>query len=52
MVALVWVVDPHDRTVLVYRPKAEPELFNIRHELSAEPELPGLRIPVAQIFAR
>ena len=51
-VALVWVVDPHDRTVLVYRPGAEPELFNVRQELSGDPHLPGFRVPVAQIFAR
>ena len=51
-VALVWVVDPHDQTVLVYRPGAEPELFNVRQQLSGDPHLPGLRIPVAQIFSR
>jgi Uma2 family endonuclease len=51
-VALVWVVDPHDHTVLVYRPGAEPELFNERQELSGEPHLPGFRVPVAQIFRR
>jgi Uma2 family endonuclease len=51
-VALVWIVDPHDRTVLVYRPGVEPELFNVRQELSGEPHLPGFRVPVAHIFAR
>ena len=50
-VAQVWIVDPHDRTVLVYRPGAEPELFNIRQELSGDPDLPGFRVPVAQLFA-
>jgi Uma2 family endonuclease len=51
-VPLVWLVDPHDRTVLVYRPGAEPELFNVRQDLSADPHLPGFRVPVAQIFSR
>ena len=51
-VPLVWVVDPHDRTVLVYRPGAEPELFNVRHELSGEPHLPGFKVPVAHLFGR
>jgi Uma2 family endonuclease len=51
-VSLVWVVDPHDRTVLVYRPGGEPELFNVQQELSGEPHLPGFRVPVAQVFAR
>lgn len=26
-VRVIWVIDPHDRTVLVYRPNAEPELL-------------------------
>ena len=49
-VALVWVVDPNFRTVLVHRPEAEPELFNRTQELSGEPHLPGFRILVARIF--
>jgi len=49
-VPLVWIVDPHDRTVLVYRPKAEPQLFTIGQEIANEPHLPGLRLPVARIF--
>jgi Uma2 family endonuclease len=50
-VPLVWVIDPHDRTVLIYRPGAEPELVNARQDLSGEPHLPGFRVPVAQLFA-
>jgi Uma2 family endonuclease len=50
-VALVWVIDPHDRTVLVYQPGVEPTLVNIRDTLSGEPHLPGFRVPVARIFA-
>jgi Uma2 family endonuclease len=49
-VALAWVIDPHDRTVLIYRPGAEPELVNVRQDLSGEPHLPGFRVPVAQLF--
>ena len=49
-VALVWVIDPHDRTVLIYRPGAEPELVNARQILSGEPQLPGFQVPVAQLF--
>ncbi len=51
-VALVWLVDPHHRTVEVHRPGGEPELFNVRQEMSAEPHLPGFGVPVAQIFGR
>ncbi len=49
-VAIVWVVSPRFRTVVVHRPDAEPELFNALQELTAEPHLPGLRIPVAKLF--
>jgi Uma2 family endonuclease len=49
-VLLVWVVDPVFRTVMVYRPDTEPELFNNRQDLTAEPHLPGFRVPVAKIF--
>src|SRR5438876_1000746 len=49
-VLLVWIADPVFRTVCVYRPDAEPQLFNVHQELTAEPHLPGLRIPVAEIF--
>jgi hypothetical protein len=37
--------------VTVHRPGAEPELFNVRQEISAEPHLPGFRVPVARIFS-
>ena len=49
-VALVWVMDPIFRTVQVFRPNAEPELFNSRQELSGDPHLPGFRVPVARLF--
>jgi hypothetical protein len=38
--------------MVVYRTGQEPELFNVHKELSGDPELPGLRIPVARIFTR
>ena len=49
-VAVVWVINARFRTVVVHRPNTEPELFNVLQELSAEPHLPGLRIPVARLF--
>ncbi|MHB1422249.1 MAG: Uma2 family endonuclease [Gemmataceae bacterium] len=49
-VPLVWVLDPYDRTVRIYRPGAMPELFNVSQELSGEPNLPGFRVPVARLF--
>ncbi len=50
-VALVWIVDPHRRTVQIFRQEAGPELVNIDGELTAEPFLPGFRVAVKDIFA-
>lgn len=49
-VPLVWIVEPYLRTITVYRPDAEPELFNVRQELTGEPHLPGFRMPLARLF--
>lgn len=49
-VALIWIVDPYLQTVLVLRAGEEPELFNVRQDLSGEPQLPGFRVPVAEVF--
>jgi Uma2 family endonuclease len=49
-VPLVWVVDTRRRTVTVYRPGAEPELFNRTHTLTGDPELPGFSTPVTAFF--
>ncbi len=49
-VALVWLVDPEFRTVIVYRPDAEPELFNVLQEISGGAHLPGFRVAVAKLF--
>jgi len=49
-VALVWIVDPDDQAVRVYRPGSRPEFFNADHELSGEPHLPGFRVPVRRLF--
>lgn len=48
---MVWIVDPHDRTVTIYRPDQEPETVNARQELSGEPHLPGFCTAVAELFA-
>jgi Uma2 family endonuclease len=49
-VALVWVIDPYRRTVKVIRPGTESEMANAGQELSGEPELPGFRVRMAQLF--
>lgn len=50
-VPLVWVVDPFFQTVQVHRPGREPESYNIKQSLSADPHLPGFNVDVAEIFA-
>lgn len=49
-VALVWIVNPTFRTVEVFRPDADPQLFNVQQILTAEPALPGFNTPVRAIF--
>lgn len=49
-VPVVWVIDPYDRTVRVYRPDARPQLFNEDQEIAGDPHLPGFRVPVARLF--
>lgn len=46
----VWVVHPTRRTVLVYRPGHEPELFNVTHRLPPNPEMPGFAPAVLELF--
>ena len=50
-VPLIWVINPHDRTITIYRLDAEPELVNVHQDLTAEPHLPGFRVAVAEVFA-
>jgi len=47
---VVWIVDPYDRTVIVYRPGDRPVLFNDSQTIEGDPELPGFRVPVAELF--
>jgi Uma2 family endonuclease len=49
-VALVWIVDPADRTVRVYSPTARPQLYNEDQEIGADPHLPGFCVAVRRLF--
>jgi Uma2 family endonuclease len=49
-VHVVWIIDPDLRTLTVYRPDAEPTLYNSRQELSGDPDLPGFRLKIAELF--
>jgi Uma2 family endonuclease len=47
---VVWVVNPYFRSVSVHRPGQPPRTLNVDEELSGDPELPGFRVPVGEIF--
>ena len=49
-VPLVWVLNPYQETVLVYRHGQRPTMVNADQDLIGDPELPGFRVPVRQLF--
>jgi len=50
-VAVVWIVDPHFKTVRVHRTAVPPRLFGVDQQISGEPQLPGFTLAVKDIFA-
>ena len=51
-IGLVWLIDPHDKSILVYRPNTAPVMLKLHQNLTGEPHRPGFRVPVAEIFSR
>jgi Uma2 family endonuclease len=49
-IAVVWVVDPDSRSVTVHRPNQLPQVFEGEDELTGDPEMPGFRCRVADLF--
>jgi Uma2 family endonuclease len=49
-VRLVWVVDPHVRTVLIYRQGGSISGLREKDELDGEDVVPGFRCPVRELF--
>jgi Uma2 family endonuclease len=47
---LVWIVDPHRRSVEVHRPGEERRRLGVMDELGANDVLPGFRVPVCELF--
>ena len=47
---LVWIIDPEYPTVTVYESGKLPVLFNRGEEVSGDPYLPGLAVPVAELL--
>jgi Uma2 family endonuclease len=50
-VALVWLIDPEARTVMVYRADRGPVLVEAHEELTGDDLLPDFRCRVAEFFA-
>jgi Uma2 family endonuclease len=50
-VRLVWLVDPRQRTVAVYTAPDESAVFDEGQTLEGGDVLPGLSLPVQQVFA-
>ncbi|MEO8084991.1 MAG: Uma2 family endonuclease, partial [Ardenticatenales bacterium] len=50
-VALVWLIDPRDRTVRVYAAGVEPRDLRADDVLDGGDVVPGFSLPVADIFA-
>jgi Uma2 family endonuclease len=49
-VSVVWVADPIDQTLAVFRHLSEPEILSGSDLIKAEAILPGLRMPVSEVF--
>jgi Uma2 family endonuclease len=49
-IPLVWLVDPIERSVYVYRPDGSCKRLTEKDELTGEDVLPGFRLPVRDLF--
>jgi Uma2 family endonuclease len=47
---LVWVVDPAKKTVTIHAPNRHPRKLQLADTLDGEDVLPGLQLPIAEIF--
>jgi Uma2 family endonuclease len=49
-VPIVWVVDPRNRNVTIYKPNDDDSLVNVHQQLTGGDVLPGFSVPVARLF--
>jgi len=49
-VPIVWLVDPHRESVVVYRSLSDTQQFTVDDTITGEPVLPGLFCKVSQFF--
>lgn len=47
---LLWVVDPAEKTIRVYRSPSPPKLLTENDTLDGEDVLPGFRLPLRELF--
>lgn len=50
-VPLVWLADPDEKSITVYRPKKRVEVFQGDQQITGGDELPGFTCKVADLFA-
>ncbi|MFT5325469.1 MAG: Uma2 family endonuclease [Planctomycetaceae bacterium] len=48
---LVWIIDPHFKTVTAFTKDSSPVMFSGEDDLSAN-QLPGLSVPVSSLFSQ
>lgn len=48
---LAWMLNPSEKTVLIYRTPEADRLFRCTDTLDGEDVLPGFRLPLAELFA-
>ncbi len=49
-VTLIWVVDPFDQSIFIFRPRQPRRSLFVGDELSGEDVLPGFTLPVQALF--
>jgi Uma2 family endonuclease len=48
----VWIVLPSSRRIYIYDSPTNPRVLTAADDLDGSPLLPGLRLPVGQLFER
>jgi Uma2 family endonuclease len=48
---LAWVINPEEKSCLVYRDAEADRLLRVTDALDGEDVLPGFRLPLAELFA-
>ncbi len=49
-VRLIWIVDPDQNSITIYRPNGERSRLSATDHLSGENVLPDFSVPIAEIF--